>query len=88
MGEQALTVQALENGVINAAILDGIFSRRLKPKGFNIVGEYSELKYQFVSQALVVQRKFLQQRTDMLENLLKAEIEGFAFVLAPKNKPA
>jgi NitT/TauT family transport system substrate-binding protein len=68
MGEQALTTQALQNGVINAAILDGIFSRRLKPKGFTIVGEYSELKYQFVSQALVVQRSLLQQRSDMLEN--------------------
>ena len=86
-GEQSLTTQALEAGVINAAILDGIFSRRLKPKGFTILGEYSELKYQFVSQALVVQRSLLQQRGDMLENLVKAEIEGLAFVLAPKNKP-
>ena len=88
MGEQGLTVQALEAGVVNVAILDGIFSRRVKPKGFNILGEYSELKYQFVSQALVVQRSLLQQRGDMLENLLKAEIEGLAYVLAPKNKPA
>jgi ABC-type nitrate/sulfonate/bicarbonate transport system substrate-binding protein len=87
-GEQALTTQALEAGLINAAILDGIFSRRLKPKGFPILGEYSELKFQFVSQALVVQRGYLQQRGDQLENFLKAEIEGLAFVLAPKNKPA
>jgi len=36
----------------------------------------------------VVQRGLLQQRGDMLENLLKAEIDGLAFVLAPKNKPA
>jgi NitT/TauT family transport system substrate-binding protein len=88
MGEQALTTQALQSGVVNAAILDGVFSRRLKPKGFTILGEYSELKYQFVSQALVVQRSLLQQRGEMLENLLKAEIEGLAYVLAPKNKPA
>ena len=88
MGEQALTVQSLETGIVNAAILDGIYSRRMKPKGFNILGEYSELKYQFVSQALVVQKTLLQQRSDMLENLLKAEIEGLAYVLAPKNKPA
>jgi ABC-type nitrate/sulfonate/bicarbonate transport system substrate-binding protein len=87
-GEQALTVQALEAGVVNAAILDGIFSSRIKPKGFNVLGEFSDLKYQFVSQALVVQRSLLQQRSDMLENLLKAEIEGLAYVLAPKNKPA
>jgi len=87
MGEQAVTVQSLENGGVNAAVLDGIFSRRLKPKGFNTLGEYSDLKHQFVSQALVVQRSFLQQRSDTLENLLKAEIEGVAYILAPKNKP-
>ena len=87
MGEQAVTVQSLENGGVNAAVLDGIFSQRLKPKGFNTLGEYSDLKLQFVSQALVVQRNFLQQRSDILENLLKAEIEGVAYILAPKNKP-
>jgi ABC-type nitrate/sulfonate/bicarbonate transport system substrate-binding protein len=35
----------------------------------------------------VVQQKFLQQRPDTAENLLKAEIEAIAFSLAPKNKP-
>ncbi len=87
MGEQAVTVQSLENGGVNAAVLDGIYSQRLKPKGFNTLGEYSDLKHQFVSQALVVQRSFLQQRSDTLENLLKAEIEAVAYILAPKNKP-
>lgn len=87
-GEQALTVQALDAGVVNAAILDGIYSSRVKPKGFTVLGEYSDLKYQFISQALVVQKSLLQQRGDMLENLLKAEIEGLAYVLAPKNKAA
>jgi NitT/TauT family transport system substrate-binding protein len=88
LGEQAITVQSLETGIVNAAIFEGIFSRRLKAKGFNTLGEYSALKHQFLSQALVVQRSFLQQRSDTLENLLKAEIEGVAYVLAPKNKPA
>jgi NitT/TauT family transport system substrate-binding protein len=68
MGEQAITVQSLETGIVNAAIFEGIFSRRLKAKGFNTLGEYSALKHQFLSQALVVQRSFLQQRSDTLEN--------------------
>ena len=72
MGEQALTIQALEAGVVNAAIFDGIYSRRLKPKGFTILGEYSELKYQFVSQALVVQRSLLQQRGRSVGEFLKS----------------
>lgn len=88
LGEQALTVQALEAGIINAAVLDGINSSKIKPKGFTVLGEYSELKHPFVSQALVVQKSFLERRGDALEALLKAEIEAVAFIVAPKNKPA
>jgi len=87
IGDQSIQMQALENGTIDAAVLDGVFSRRLKQKGFNIVGEYSELKQLFTSQAIVVQGKFLQQRADRVENLLKAQVEAIAFSLAPKNKP-
>jgi len=88
LGEQALTVQALEAGIVNAAVLDGINSSKIKPKGFTVLGEYSELKHQFVSQALVVQRSLLERRADALEALLKAEIEAVAFIVAPKNKAA
>jgi ABC-type nitrate/sulfonate/bicarbonate transport system substrate-binding protein len=45
------------------------------------------MKHLFTSQAIVVQGKFLQQRADMVENLLKAQVEAIAFSLAPKNKP-
>jgi ABC-type nitrate/sulfonate/bicarbonate transport system substrate-binding protein len=86
IGDQSIQMQALENGTIDAAVLDGVFSRRLKQKGFNITGEYSELKQLFTSQAIVVQGKFLQQRPDLLENLLKAQTEAIAYSLAPKNK--
>jgi len=86
IGDQTIQMQAMETGIIDAAVLDGVFSRRLKQKGFSIIGEYSELKQLYVSQALVVQQKFLQRRPDTVENLLKAEIEAIAFSLAPKNK--
>ncbi|HET7007084.1 MAG TPA: ABC transporter substrate-binding protein [Candidatus Binatia bacterium] len=87
IGDQTIQMQALENGTIDAAVLDGVFSRRLKQKGFNITGEFSELKQQYTSQAIVVQGKYVQQRPEMLENLLKAQVEAIAFSLAPKNKP-
>jgi ABC-type nitrate/sulfonate/bicarbonate transport system substrate-binding protein len=87
IGDQTIQMQAMETGIIDTAVLDGVFSRRLKQKGFNILGEYSDLKQMYISQALVVQQKFLQQRADTVENVLKAEIEAIAFSLAPKNKP-
>ena len=34
-----------------------------------------------------MQGKYVQQRPEMLENLLKAQVEAIAFSLAPKNKP-
>ena len=57
IGDQTIQMQALENGTIDAAVLDGVFSRRLKQKGFNITGEYADLKQQYTSQAIVVQGK-------------------------------
>ena len=86
IGDQSIQMQALENGTIDAAVLDGVYSRRLKQKGFNITGEYSELKHLFISQAIVVQSRFVQQRSELLENLLRAQVEAIAFSLAPKNK--
>jgi ABC-type nitrate/sulfonate/bicarbonate transport system substrate-binding protein len=89
IGDQSIQMQALEHGTIDAAVLDGVFSRRLKQKGFNITGEYSELKQLFTSQAIVVQGKFLQQRGDVVENLLKAQIEAIAFPWRRKtNRPS
>jgi hypothetical protein len=35
---------------------------------------------------MVLHQTFLRQRGDLAENYLKAEIEGLAFSLAPKNK--
>jgi len=87
IGDQTIQMQALENGTIDAAVLDGVFSRRLKQKGFNITGEFSDLKQQYTSQAIVVPGRYVQQRPDMLENLLKVQVEAIAFSLAPKNKP-
>jgi len=87
IGDQSIQMQALENGAIDAAVLDGVFSRRLKQKSFNITDEYSELKQLYISQAIVVQGKYVQQRPEMLENLLKAQVEAIAYSLAPKNKP-
>ena len=88
LGDQSVQMQAVETGVADAAGLDGVFSKRLKQKGFTVLGEYSDLKQRIVGQAMVVPHAFLTQRPDIVESYLKAEIEALAFALAPKNKPA
>ena len=38
IGDQSVIAQAIEAGSIDAAALDGVFSRRLKQKGFTHIG--------------------------------------------------
>ena len=88
LGDQNIQAQAVEAGIADAAALDGVWSKKLKQKGFTILGEYSDLNQRIVGQAMVAPHVFLNQRGDIVENYLKAEIEALAFALAPKNKSA
>ena len=87
IGDQTVQSQAIETGIVDAAALDGVFSRRLKQKGLTILGEYSDLNQHLVNQTAIVSHAFLQQRAESVENFLKAMIEALAFTFALKNKP-
>ena len=88
VGDQLVQMQAVETGIADAAGLDGVFSKQLRAKGFNLLGEYSDLKAAIVGQAMVVPQVFLTRHGDIAENYLKSEVEALAFATAPKNKPA
>jgi ABC-type nitrate/sulfonate/bicarbonate transport system substrate-binding protein len=87
IGDQAVQVQCVENGLCDAAAVDGVFTKQLRQKGMTILGEYSELTTPLISQAVVVPGASLQQRPEVAENYIRGEIEALAFALAPKNKP-
>jgi NitT/TauT family transport system substrate-binding protein len=88
VGDQGVQAQALESGVVDAVFVDSVYSKLLKQKGMTILAESSELKQPLVSQSTVVPRAFLQRYPDIAESYLKGEVEGIAFAVAPKNKPA
>jgi len=88
VGDQLVQMQAVETGIADAAGLDGVFSKQLRAKGFNLLGEYSDLKAAIVGQAMVVPQAFLTRHGDIAENYLKSEVEALAFATAPRNKPA
>src|SRR5262245_33523191 len=44
IGDQAVQVQCVENGLCDAAAVDGVFTKQLKQKGMTILGEYTEVK--------------------------------------------
>jgi NitT/TauT family transport system substrate-binding protein len=88
VGDQGMQSQALESGLVDIAFLDSVYSKLLKQKGMTILAESNELKQPIVSQSTIMPHGFLQRYPDIAENYLRAEIEGIAFAVAPKNKSA
>jgi NitT/TauT family transport system substrate-binding protein len=88
IGDQTVATQALEGGQIDVTVLDGVFSRRLKQKGFTILAELQKENIPFSSQGLVARGTSLQEQRDVMESVMKGLLESIAFCLAPKNKGA
>ena len=88
IGDQTVATQALEGGQIDMTVLDGVFSRRLKQKGFTILAELQHANIPFSSQGLVARRSYLQEQRDTVESILKGLLESIAFCLSPRNKSA
>jgi NitT/TauT family transport system substrate-binding protein len=86
VGDQTVLSQAMESGTIDVTVLDGVFSRRLKQKGYSVLAELSETKIPYVSNTIVGTRTFFQQQAEFAENIMKGFIESLAFILAPQNK--
>ncbi len=87
IGDQTVLTQALETGVIDVAPLDGAFSQRLKKKGFSILAELYRANIPTVSSTVLMLNSYLQTNPTVVENVVKALIEGAAFSLARENKP-
>lgn len=88
IGDQTVATQALESGQIDMTVLDGVFSRRLRQRGFTVLAELGKANIPFSSQGLVARGATLRDQRDLLESLLKGLLEGVAFSLSPRNKPA
>jgi ABC-type nitrate/sulfonate/bicarbonate transport system substrate-binding protein len=80
IGDQSVITQAIEVGSIDAAALDGVFSRRLKQKGFNILAEFSQASIPTIGLGLVGKSAFIRDRQDVLEGVLKGLSESVAFI--------
>lgn len=85
-GDQRVISQAVEQGTINGAAIAGVFSRRLKRSGYNILGELEKIP--LVGTSIVVKTDYLNAQTVTVRNTLKALIEGHAYVLNPANRAA
>lgn len=88
VGDSSVRGQALEAGLIDATFLDGAFSRKVKTKGFATLADLSRVNIPIMNHLMAVKRSYLQRQPELVDNVLRALIEGLAFTWAPKNKSA
>ncbi|HZA52759.1 MAG TPA: ABC transporter substrate-binding protein [Candidatus Udaeobacter sp.] len=88
IGDVTILSQALETGRIDATVVPGFLSRRLAEKGFVVLGRCDQTRLPSVGMTVLVEQAYLQQNTDMLQNVMKGLVEGMIFISSPKNKTA
>jgi ABC-type nitrate/sulfonate/bicarbonate transport system substrate-binding protein len=88
IGDVTVLSQSLETGLIDATVVPGYLSRRLAEKGFVVLGSCEQTRLPSVGMTVLVERPYLQQNGEILQNVMKALEEGMVFIASPKNKPA
>jgi ABC-type nitrate/sulfonate/bicarbonate transport system substrate-binding protein len=88
IGDNTVRGQALEGGTIDATSLDGVFSRKAKAKGFISLADFSNSNIPIMNHLMAVKRSYLQRQPEIVENVLRALVEGLAFTWSPKSKNA
>jgi ABC-type nitrate/sulfonate/bicarbonate transport system substrate-binding protein len=84
-GDQTIRAQALESGNIDAAAVDLVFSKKLEQRGFIVLGDSQRTNIPFVGVDLAATRMFLSEQSGSVENVIKALLESFAYIISPKN---
>src|SRR6202795_379657 len=85
-GEQVVRSQALESGKVDAAVIDMAFSKKLEQRGFNVIGDSQKTDIPFTGVDIVTTRGFINDQSQLIENMLKAILESLAYLVAPRNQ--
>ncbi len=86
IGDVTVLAQSLESGLIDATVVPPFLSRRLAAKGFTVLGRCEETRLPSVGMTVLVERPYLQQNADTLQNVMMALIEGMLYTGHPRNK--
>jgi ABC-type nitrate/sulfonate/bicarbonate transport system substrate-binding protein len=86
LGTVPKLVQALEDGGIDAVVIDPGQSAQLRGKGFSLLLDMYPANILGVQSALVVAGAYSRQHPDVAEKVVTALVDGIGFSLAPENE--
>ena len=85
-GDDSVRTQGVLAGAMDATAVDGVYGRILREKGLPVLAEFSKLKIPITSTSLVFREALIQTNPHIVENVMKAVLEGLIWGLSPLNK--
>lgn len=86
LGDDSVRTQGVLAGRMDATAVDGVYSRILRQKGLPVLAEFSALTIPITATSVVVRNVFIQKSAPVVENVLKAVLEGLMWGISPSNK--
>jgi NitT/TauT family transport system substrate-binding protein len=87
IGDQSVLRSALEAGSIEGAFFNGAMAEELRARGLRVLVDLHEANIPTVSSGVIIRKASLQKNPELAANVLRAMIEGLAFVKSPRHKP-
>jgi len=88
IGNTGVRAQSIASGIIGGSVLGYTFATNLRREGYPILADLGDLNIPFQDTGLYTRKSFVAQHPEVVENVLRALLDGITFIQSPDNKSA
>ena len=88
IGNTGVRAQSIASGIIGGSVLGYTFATNLRRDGYPILADLADLNIPFQDTGLYTRKSFVAQHPEVVENVLRALLDGITFIQNPDNKNA
>ena len=88
IGNTGVRAQSIASGIVGGSVLGYTFATNLRRDGYPILADLGDLNIPFQDTGLYTRKSFVAQHPEVVENLLRALLDGITFIQNPENKNA
>ena len=88
IGNTGVRAQSIASGIIGGSVLGYTFATNLRRDGYPILADLGDLNIPFQDTGLYTRKSFVAQHPEVVENVLRALLDGITFIQSPDNKNA
>lgn len=88
IGNTGVRAQSIAAGIIGGSVLGYTFATNLRRDGYPILADLADLNIPFQDTGLYTRKSFAAQHPEVVENTLRALLDGITFIQNPDNKNA